>query len=121
MPITLESYVLVALGGAVGASARYAAAVHLGPSAMTTAIVNVSGSLLIGLLIGSPWADQARYRLLLGTGFLGGYTTFSALELETYLAVRAGQLTEALANLIGSVVLGFIAAGAGLWLGSRLR
>jgi CrcB protein len=56
------------------------------------------------------------WRLLLVVGFLGGYTTFSSFEWETYTAVRAGGFRAGLLNIVSSVMLGYIA----VWLGSML-
>jgi fluoride exporter len=81
-----------------------------------TLVVNVSGSLLIGLLAGlaeSRAVPGAEARLLLVTGVLGGYTTFSAFSLETLLLLRAGQTTAALTSVALQVGLGVAAAFAG--------
>ena len=116
-----ERYLLVCAGGALGAMARYAAAVQFGARPMTTFIVNVSGSFLIGLLANSAAAGSLRWRLLLGVGFLGGYTTFSTLSLEAFLSWRQAGWWPAMINLIGSVVAGFIAVALGFAIGGRLR
>lgn len=81
-----------------------------------TLVVNVTGSLLIGLLAGlaesrSIFGPEAR--LLLVTGLLGGYTTFSAFSLETLVLLRAGQMATALATVTLQVLLGVAAAWAG--------
>ena len=116
-----ERYLLVAAGGALGAAARHFAAAQFGASALTTFAVNISGAFLIGLLAGSPIGGDLRARLLIGTGFLGGYTTFSALELESLMAWRDSGWRIAALNLVGSVVAGLAAVAAGLALGERLR
>ena len=56
------------------------------------------------------------WRLLLVVGFLGGYTTFSSLEWETYTAVREGGLWTGMLNVVASIMLGYVA----VWLGSTL-
>ena len=82
-----------------------------------TVAVNVSGSLLLGFL--AVWflerAEPARrgLYLLLGTGFCGGYTTFSTFEWETLKLVRDGNWPAALANVLGSVAVGFLAVVLG--------
>ena len=81
-----------------------------------TLVVNVSGSLLIGLLAGLAESRALLgpdARLLLVTGLLGGYTTFSAFSLETLVLLRAGQFPTALATVGLQVILGVAAAWAG--------
>lgn len=117
----------MASGGAAGSVLRYLVSGVsqrlLVPGAGTlaafpagTLVVNVTGSLLIGLLAGlaesrSVFGPEAR--LLLVTGFLGGYTTFSAFSLETLLLLRAGQSATAFATVALQVLLGVAAAWAG--------
>lgn len=81
-----------------------------------TLVVNVTGSLLIGLLAGLAESRSLlgpEARLLLVTGLLGGYTTFSAFSLETLVLLRAGQTATALVAVSLQVVLGLAAAWAG--------
>ena len=59
-------------------------------------------------------------RLLLGTGFLGGYTTFSTLSYDSQSLFRGGQTRAAWLNTLGSLALGVIAAALGLWCGTLL-
>jgi fluoride exporter len=118
----MTRYLCVFLGGGAGSLARYLvgrAILQRFPSsyfAWSTFWINVSGSLLIGLLM-TLLVERLRvphfWQLLLVTGFLGGYTTFSSFEYEGYLAVRAGQPLTALAYLAGSVIAGCCA----VWLG----
>ena len=113
---------LVMLGGAVGAGARHLAGVAglrwLGPGfPWPTLFVNLLGSLLMGLLAG--WLVQKggseQARLFLAVGVLGGFTTFSAFSLETFLMIERSQYAVAAsyvgASVIGSVALLFL----GLW------
>jgi CrcB protein len=119
-----ERYLLVMLGGATGSLARYVAGTAImtrfgGRFPMGTLVINVTGSFLIGLLM-SIFTERFQvhpyWRLLLVVGFLGGYTTFSSFEYETFTAVRAGSHWVGLVNVVASVVFGYIA----VWLGALL-
>ena len=120
---------LVAAGGATGAVMRYL----LGAQAMRalgtgwpygTLIANVLGGLLMGTLAGvlayRGGADQERWRLLLGVGVLGGFTTFSAYSLEVALMLERREWTSAAAYSLGSVVLSVGALFVGLLLMRRV-
>ena len=121
------AYLWVALGGAAGSTARFAIALWAGARwgwtfPWGTFAVNVTGSLAIGLvmtLLLARGADPA-YRLLLVTGFLGGYTTFSAFSFEALTLLEARRWDAAAFYVIGSVVLGLVATGLGLVLGRLL-
>ena len=110
--------VLLAIGGAIGTISRYGLAKWLGEVAwakgfpLGTFVINVTGSFVLGMaatiiLERLPPAHQDWY-LLFGTGFCGGYTTFSTFEWETFKLVRDGSLWIALANILGSVIVGFL-------------
>lgn len=82
-----------------------------------TFVVNMTGSFLIGMVLTilaekTTWNPNWRY--LIPIGFIGGYTTFSAFEYETFRLFQDGQLFTAALNVILSVVVGF----AGVWIGS---
>ena len=117
-------YLLVLVGGGIGSLARYVAGTAImtrfgGRFPLGTLVINVSGSFLIGLLMTyftERLAPSTNWRPLLVVGFLGGYTTFSSFEWETYSAVRDGGLWLGLLNIVGSVVLGYTA----VWLGATL-
>ena len=116
------NYLLVFIGGGLGATLRHVinmACARCGEVAFPwgTFIINVSGSVIMGLLAGylafkgeasQPW------RLFLMTGVLGGYTTFSAFSLDTVLIYERGEIGLALAYVLGSVVLSIAGLFAGL-------
>ena len=117
------TYVWVALGGAVGAASRFAVAQWTGARwgwtfPWGTLAVNLTGSLAIGLVMTLLLARGAdpTYRLLLVTGFLGGYTTFSAFSFETLSLLEARRWDAAALYVAGSVVLGLLATALGLGL-----
>ena len=106
------SLLLVGTGGFAGAVLRHAAAVSLPTAVLGTLAVNVLGSFALGaVLAGSPptRALSAEARLLVGTGFLSSFTTYSAFAVETAsLSPRA-----AAANVAANYALGFLAVVAG--------
>ena len=120
--------VLTFVGGTVGTLARWALAELLGePGGLTAgvALANVLGALAMGVLVGrlprlglSPLRRQ-RLRTLLGTGVLGGFTTYSALAVHCADLVRESNLDRAVVHGLGSVLLGVVAAAVGLGLGAR--
>ena len=111
----------VALGGALGATARHGvnvgAARLLGPGLpWATLAVNVAGSFLMGLLAAALGRDSAWAPLLL-TGVLGGFTTFSAFSLDAVVLWQKGQGGMAALYVAASVLLSIAALGAGLAVG----
>ena len=117
-------WALVAVGGALGAMSRYGVdrAVNgvFGTSVLGTFAVNISGSFLLGLLVaagagrlGVP--DEAR--AFAAVGFLGSYTTFSTLTVASVQLAGDGDWLRAAVNVIGSIVVGVIAAFAGIAVG----
>jgi CrcB protein len=121
------NFLLVAIGGAAGAVARYGASLALGARAdawpLPTFLINVSGSLLIGLLAGwlaARGPEGEPWRLLLGTGLLGGFTTFSAFSLETTGLIERGQIAGAAGYALGSLAAGLGAAFLGLAVARRV-
>lgn len=119
----MHPYLLVMAGGAAGSAARYAASSAIatrfgGRFPLGTLAVNVTGSFLVGLLMTlfAEYRPHPNWRLVLVVGFLGGYTTFSAFEYETYAAVREGGFWIGALNVAGSVLLGY----AAVWVGAAL-
>ena len=117
-------YLLVVIGGGAGALARYVGASAImtrfgGKFPLGTLVINVTGSFLIGFLmtiLTERFKLDPNWRLLLVVGFLGGYTTFSSFEWETYTAVREGALWTGMFNVVSSIVVGYVA----VWLGAML-
>jgi CrcB protein len=109
---------LVALGGALGTVARWGLAEAV-PGPWATLAVNLSGSLLIGLLTGWVLDAHPRLRLLLGVGLLGGYTTFSTHLLDAHELLP--DVVAATAYVAGTLVGCVLLAAAGLRTGRALR
>lgn len=121
----IVTVVLVSVAGGLGAaarlvldgliSARIRSAYPLG-----TTVINVTGSLLLGLVTGVAISHglPQQWHLIVGSGFLGGYTTFSTASVETVRLVQAGRYFSALATGLGMLVFSVLAAALGLWLGS---
>ena len=108
----------VMLGGAIGAGARYLLAGRF-TAPWGTLAVNVCGGLAMGLLVGllaRASAGGEQMRLLLGVGVLGGFTTFSAFSLDSWLLIERGQPALAMGYIGASVIGSIVALGAGLWL-----
>jgi CrcB protein len=85
-----------------------------------TTLINVSGSLVLGLLTGLALhgAITSVWVLILGTGLMGGYTTFSTASFETVRLLQDREYVQALTNGLGMLVSAVLAALLGLWIGS---
>lgn len=120
--------VLVGVGGFFGAIARYlvdgAVSQQTGGSfPWGTLVINVSGSLVLGVLFAltvERGVLPAESRAPLMIGFLGAYTTFSTLMLESWRLIEDGAVLTGAANLVGSSVIGIVAVLAGLTLGRAI-
>jgi CrcB protein len=119
---------LVFLGGGFGSVCRYLFGVGWGRLGIRfpfppTFGINVLGGLLMGLLIGwlglKGGAEQARLRLLLAIGALGGFTTFSSYSLETVLMIERKDYALAAAYAVGSAVLAIVAVMVGLFIARK--
>ncbi|MDV8001995.1 fluoride efflux transporter CrcB [Rhodococcus sp. IEGM 1408] len=118
----------IALGGGAGAALRYA--VDLAVSSrwrrafpLATFLINLSGSLALGFLVGWFYSSDAGpgWSLpvsVIGTGLLGGYTTFSTASFDTLRLARDGRVGMALAYAVGTMLVTVAAAVVGLWLGA---
>lgn len=113
---------MIAIGGAVGAIARFLLGAYVGQSMGTrfpygTFVVNMSGCFVIGvsmtILTGRVHLSP-NWRYLIPIGFIGAYTTFSTFEYETLRAIQDGQWLNGGLNVLLSVVVGFVM----VWLGA---
>ncbi|MCU0732296.1 MAG: fluoride efflux transporter CrcB [Hyphomonas sp.] len=124
----MNSFLLVAAGGAIGASLRHGAGLlsvrHLPANwPWGTFAVNLIGGFAMGLVAGwfayKATEGGQDLRLFLATGVLGGFTTFSAFSLETLNMLRSGEAAKAAAYAALSVILSVAALGLGLWIARR--
>jgi fluoride exporter len=113
--------VLALVAGAVGAVTRFVLDASIkgrwrAPFPLATVIINVTGSLLLGVLAGMVLfhGQPAAWQTVIGTGFCGGYTTFSTASFETVRLIQQNRRMLALLNALGSLVLSVAACGAGL-------
>lgn len=120
----MNRYILVMIGAAVGGLARYILGAAImrrfpGPFPLGTLAVNVTGCFLIGVsmtYLTERLASNLNLRLLVVTGVLGGYTTYSSFAWETYQSVRDASPWLGLVNIVASVTLGYMA----VWFGALL-
>ena len=117
---------LVGVAGALGALARYLLGRFIAERVASqlpigTFIINISGAFLIGLIAGlvGHKVISAAVQLVLATGFLGGYTTFSTMHWEGTQLMRSGSLSRGFLYLLGTFALGGPVAALGLLLGGR--
>ena len=124
----MNSFLLVAAGGAIGASLRHGAGIlsvrHLPATwPWATFSVNLLGGFAMGLVAGWFALKAAEggqdLRLFLATGVLGCFTTFSAFSLETMNMLRSGEAGKAFAYAALSVIFSVAALGLGLWIAKR--
>jgi fluoride exporter len=118
----------VAAGGAIGATLRWAIGVWVMGRTSSgfpwhTMFVNLSGAFLIGVLMAfsvEKGALSGDWRLFLGTGILGGFTTFSTLSYESIALMQDGLWSQGMLNMFASAALGLVAAWLGLVAGRAL-
>jgi len=120
----MTGYLLVAAGGAIGAGLRYGigrmAAARWGAARRSTLLVNLTGAFAIGLLYGLEWPDRRpALALFAGTGILGGYTTFSALKVQTAVLTGSGARRSAVLYTALTYIGGLGLAAAG-YTGAKL-
>lgn len=117
-------FIALAAAGGLGASSRMLLDGLIKSRVSTalpwgTIIINVSGSLVLGLLTGLAGANllPEAWHLVLGTGFLGGYTTFSTASFESVRLLQERRWAAGLVNGFGTLVFATAAAAIGMWLG----
>ncbi|WP_174843176.1 CrcB family protein [Cryobacterium luteum] len=121
---------LVFVGGTAGTALREGLGLLLPAGTglpLITLGINLVGALLLGLLLealvrrGADAAGRRRLRLLLGTGLLGGFTTYSALASDSALLLQGGEIQRAVAYALGTVLLGGLATWLGVVLAAALH
>lgn len=117
----MQKYFLIAVGGSLGAIARYWVGSEVANRLGTkfpygTFVINISACVIIGFsltYLGKRAELNPAWRFLIPTGFVGAYSTFSTYEWETLSSLRTGAFSLAALYAIGSLVLGLVAAWAG--------
>jgi CrcB protein len=120
-------FLVVALGGALGAMSRYGVALVVATFwkrefPLATLVINVTGSFVLGFfttVAAERSAIDPVWRLLIATGFVGAYTTFSTFEYETQRLAESGAVWWGALNVIASVAAGFAAVQFGVILARR--
>lgn len=118
----MKQILFVGLGGAVGSILRYFGSIitlkyYSASFPLATFIINVAGCFMAGLIFGlttQETTEVQNLRLLLLTGFCGGFTTFSAFALENVRLMNSGNATTAIMYTIASIAAGLVAVWIGL-------
>lgn len=120
----MKQLILVFIGGGIGSSLRYWISKYLNNFETGipygTFAVNIAGSFIIGIVLGFALKNNSISEntvLFLATGFCGGFTTFSAFAYENHIFLKSGDFTSFAFYALATIVLGFSAVFAGLYLG----
>lgn len=123
--MSLLIFAAICAAGGVGAALRFVVDGLVRSHLRTvfpfgTAFINVTGSLILGVLVGLTLSAilPQEWELILGTGIMGGYTTFSTASVETMHLVQDREYRVALVNGLGVLIVTVLAGLLGLWLGS---
>ncbi|RYE77087.1 MAG: fluoride efflux transporter CrcB [Hyphomicrobiales bacterium] len=119
----MNAYLLVGIGGALGAMARHWAGTVVGSLAngfpTSTFLINVLGSIAMGLLVGFLARTTPQYqheiRLFVAVGMFGGFTTFSSFSLDAFTLIERGDYLLATVYIVGSVLFSIAGLVMGLW------
>ncbi len=117
----IKHFMLVGLGGAIGSVLRYAGGLLYTNKSfpLTTFLINVTGSFIIGMVIGYFVKNESishSWKLFLATGVCGGFTTFSTFSFENLLLLQEGKILLSFLYIIASIVIGI----AGAFFGFKL-
>ena len=119
----MKQLLLVFIGGGVGSVLRYWIGLYLNSPKYDfpygTFLVNIVGSLLIGLILGFTFKAHSlsnNFILFVAVGFCGGFTTFSAFAFDNLLYLKSGDLTSFAIYTTGTLLIGFGAVFVGIWL-----
>lgn len=115
----MKNILLVGLGGSIGSMLRYISYLLIGsakPFPLATLLINIAGSLIIGLVIGYSFKSQSfatNWKLFLATGICGGFTTFSSFSLENMQLLQNGRIVSFALYTLLSLLLGLAAVFIG--------
>ena len=123
----MTSLISIAVGGALGALARYGTdklfSLFIGQNYWGTMAANLVGSFLLGIIVAgliNKTSTPQHLGLFLTVGFCGSFTTFSTLTVSSITMLERGDHLNLIVNLIGSVTIGLCAAAGGIWIGKSI-
>ena len=114
----LKQFLLVGLGGSIGSVLRYAGSLFYSDKSFpfSTFLINIIGCFGIGIVMGLYIRNETlsnNWKLFLATGLCGGFTTFSTFSFENLQLLQQGKISQCLLYILGSVIIGIVAAWAG--------